>query len=376
MSSSAQTQPTLIRLSEIALVFLKLGTTAFGGPAAHVAMMHDEFVRRRRWISEEDFLDRLGAANLIPGPSSTEMAIHIGLLKRGWKGLLIAGACFILPAAILVCVIAAIYVKFGALPRVEDVLATVKPVVIAIIVQAFWNLGHSAVKSWWLGVIALAAGGAYVLRIHELLILLGAALLASMPRWKNRTAMWCTFALPAAAASGRLPITLPRLFLTFLKIGSVLFGSGYVLLAFLRADFIDRLHWLTSKQLLDAVAVGQITPGPVFTTATFIGYLVAGTRGAAAATVAIFLPAFFLVAISGPLVSRIRQSQTAGAALDGVVVASLALMGVVAFQLGRAAIVSWQTALIAIISGILLLRWKVNSAWLILAAAAVGLVLN
>jgi chromate transporter len=375
-SSTAQTQAPPVGLAELAVVFLKLGTTAFGGPAAHIAMMHDEFVRRRRWISEEEFLDRLGAANLIPGPSSTEMAIHIGLLKRGWKGLLVAGACFIIPAAILVSVIAAIYVRFGHLPRVEGVLGAVKPVVIAIIVQAFWNLGQSAGKSWWLGLIGLLAGGAYILRTHELLILFGAALLASLPRWKSRAAMFWAITVPAAAAGERIPVTLTRLFLTFLKIGSVLFGSGYVLLAFLRADFIDRLHWLTQKQLLDAVAVGQITPGPVFTTATFIGYLVAGSRGAAVATVAIFLPAFFLVAISGPLVSRIRKSPAAGAALDGVIVASLALMGVVSFQLGRDAIVNWQTALIAVVSGALLLRWKVNSAWLILGAAAIGLILK
>ena len=368
----AHPQSLPVSLNEIAFVFLKLGTTAFGGPAAHVAMMHDEFVRRRKWISEEEFLDRLGAANLIPGPSSTEMAIHIGLLKRGWRGLLVAGVCFIVPAAILVSLIASMYVRFGQLPRVEGVLVAVKPVVIAIIVQAFWNLGKTALKSWWLGVIAAFAAVAYILGVHELLILIAAALLGSMPKWKNRAAILLWFAFPAT--SERIPITLPRLFLTFLKIGSVLFGSGYVLLAFLRADFVDRLHWLTQKQLLDAVAVGQITPGPVFTTATFIGYLVARSRGAAIATVAIFLPAFILVALSGPLVAKIRRSPAAGAALDGVIVASLALMGVVAWQLGRDAIVNWLTALVAIMSLVLLLRWKVNSAWLILGAAALGLI--
>ncbi|ABF40323.1 Chromate transporter [Candidatus Koribacter versatilis Ellin345] len=376
MSSPSIATETRPSLGELALVFFKLGTTAFGGPAAHIAMMHDEFVRRRRWISEEEFLDRLGAANLIPGPSSTEMAIHIGLLKRGWRGLLVAGACFIVPAAILVSIIAAIYVKYGALPRVAGVLVAVKPVVIAIIVQAFWNLGKTALKSWWLGVVGALAAVAYVFRTHELLILLGAALLASLPMWgkraKSAAVLWVG-AIPAAAGIA-VPISLSRLFLTFLKIGSVLFGSGYVLLAFLRGDFVDRLHWLTQQQLLDAVAVGQITPGPVFTTATFIGYIIAGTRGAAVATVAIFLPAFFLVAISGPLVPRIRKSKIASAALDGVVVASLALMGVVAWQLGRDAIVNWQTVAIALVSALLLLRWKVNSAWLILGAAAIGVI--
>jgi len=373
-SISIAAQPSL---GEIAVVFLKLGTTAFGGPAAHIAMMHDEFVRRRRWISEEEFLDRLGAANLIPGPSSTEMAIHIGLLKRGWRGLLVAGLCFIVPAVILVGIIAAIYIRYGAIPRVAGVMVAVKPVVIAIIVQAFWNLGKTAVKGWWLGTIGVLAAAAYLFGAHELLVLLGAALLASLPMWsqqaKRAAALWVG-ALPAAAASDIVPVSLPRLFLTFLKIGSVLFGSGYVLLAFLRGDFVDRLQWLTQQQLLDAVAVGQITPGPVFTTATFIGYIIAGPRGAAVATVAIFLPAFLLVAISGPLVPRIRKSKVASAALDGVVVASLALMGVVAWQLGRDAIINWQTLVIALVSAVLLLRWKVNSAWLILGTAVIGVV--
>ena len=370
-STATEIRPSL---GELALVFLKLGTTAFGGPAAHIAMMHDEFARRRKWISEEEFLDRLGAANLIPGPSSTEMAIHIGLLKRGWPGLLVAGACFIIPAAILVGIIAAMYVRFGALPRVAGVLAAVKPVVIAIIAQAFWNLCKTAVKSPWLGVIGALSAAVYLLRAHELLILLGAALLASVPRWSKRakrTAILWVAAVPPVA-DGAVPVTLSRLFLTFLKIGSVLFGSGYVLLAFLRGDFVDRLHWLTQKQLLDAVAVGQITPGPVFTTATFIGYIIAGTPGAAIATVAIFVPAFVLVAISGPMVPRIRRSPIASAALDGVIVASLALMGVVAWQLGRDAIFNWQTAAIALVSAALLLRWHVNSAWLILGSAALG----
>lgn len=375
-AGTSQTKESRPSLGEIALVFLKLGTTAFGGPAAHIAMMHDEFVRRRNWITEEEFLDRLGAANLIPGPSSTEMAIHIGLLKCGWKGLMVAGACFIIPAALLVGIIAAIYVRYGSLPRVAGILVAVKPVVIAIIAQAFWNLGKTAVKNVWLGVIGLLSAVVYLFRAHELLVLFVAAVLATIPVWGKRgqqiAAFWITAVPAAVSASDRVPVTLSRLFLTFLKIGSVLFGSGYVLLAFLRADFIDRLHWLNQKQLLDAVAVGQITPGPVFTTATFIGYIVAGSRGAATATVAIFLPAFVLVALSGPLLPRVRRSKVASAALDGIVVASLALMGVVAWQLGRSAIISWPTALIAIVSALLLLRFRVNSAWLILGASAVG----
>jgi chromate transporter len=367
-----------VSLAEIALLFLKLGTTAFGGPAAHVAMMEDEFVRRRKWLSHQDFLDRLGASNLIPGPSSTEMAIHIGFNKRGWPGLIVAGCCFIVPAAILVSLIAAAYVRYGALPQVEHILYAVKPVVIAVVVQAFWSLARSAVKSAWLAVIGIVCVVAYLFHVQELVLLAVAGIAAAGPVLvrSRRTAM--LLLAPMAAVASRpdaVPFGLSRLFLTFLKIGSVLFGSGYVLLAFLRSDFVDRLHWLTEKQLLDAVAVGQVTPGPVFTTATFIGYIVGGTRGAAVATVAIFLPAFILVAASGPLIPRIRRSALAGAFLDGVIVGSLALMGVVAWQLGRAAIVDFTTVAIALVSAILLFRFRVNSAWLVIGAAVVGWVL-
>ena len=364
-----------VSLAEIALLFLKLGTTAFGGPAAHVAMMEDEFVRRRKWLSHQEFLDRLGASNLIPGPSSTEMAIHIGFSKRGWPGLIVAGCCFIVPAAVLVALIAAAYVRYGALPQVEHILYAVKPVVIAVVAQAFWNLAKSAVKSVWLAAIGIVCVVAYFFHVRELALLAVAGIAAAGPVLvRSRRAAMLLLA-PMAAVAARpdaVPFGLARLFLTFLKIGSVLFGSGYVLLAFLRSDFVDRLHWLTEKQLLDAVAVGQVTPGPVFTTATFIGYIVGGTRGAAVATLAIFLPAFILVAASGPLIPRIRRSRIAGAFLDGVIVGSLALMGVVAWQLGRAAIVDFTTVAIALVSAILLFRFRVNSAWLVIGAAVVG----
>jgi chromate transporter len=365
-----------VSLAEIVLVFLKLGTTAFGGPAAHVAMMEDEFVRRRKWLSHQEFLDRLGASNLIPGPSSTEMAIHIGFSKRGWRGLIVAGCCFIVPAAVLVALIAAAYVRYGSLPQVGRILYAIKPVVIAVVAQAFWSLARSAVKSAWLAAIGAICVVAYLFHVQELLLLAVAGIAAAGPvlvRSRTRAAMFLL--APMAAVASRpdvVPFGFSRLFLTFLKIGSVLFGSGYVLLAFLRSDFVDRLHWLTEKQLLDAVAVGQVTPGPVFTTATFIGYIVGGTRGAAVATVAVFLPAFILVAASGPLIPRIRRSAIAGAFLDGVIVGSLALMGVVAGQLGRAAIVDFTTVAIALVSAILLFRFRVNSAWLVIGAAVVG----
>lgn len=358
-------------------------------------MMEAEFVRRRQWLSQQEFLDRLGAANLIPGPSSTEMAIYIGHSKRGWPGLIVAGCCFIIPAAILVSAIAAAYVHFGALPQVGRILYAVKPVVIAVILQAFWKLARSAVKNTILGVIGVLAAVAVALGFYNLLVLAGAGVLAALPvlydRLKQRQGATAsgvisfkTFlvwkAKPALAAAGvaaglaAAPFSFWRLFLTFAKIGSVLFGSGYVLLAFLRSDFVLRLHWLTEKQLLDAVAVGQVTPGPVFTTATFIGYLLGGLPGAAVATVGIFLPGFLLVAISGPLIPRIRRSPLAGAILDGVIVASLALMGVVTWQLARAALIDPVTIAIACVSAVLLFAFRLNAAWLILAAAIVGVI--
>ena len=365
-----------VSLAEMALLFLKLGTIAFGGPAAHIAMMEDEFVRRRKWLTRQEFLDRLGASNLIPGPSSTEMAIHIGFSKRGWQGLVVAGCCFIVPAAVLVSLIAAAYVRYGSLPQVGRILYAVKPVVIAVVAQASWSLARSAVKSVWLAVIGTVGIVAYLSHVQELLLLAAAGIAAAAPvlaRTRPKAAMLLLAPMAAAASKpDAVSFGLSRLFLTFLKIGSVLFGSGYVLLAFLRSDFVGRLHWLTEKQLLDAVAVGQVTPGPVFTTATFIGYLVGGTRGAAVATVAIFLPAFIFVAASGPLIPRIRRSAIAGAFLDGVIVGSLALMGVVAWQLGRAAIVDATTVAIALVSAVLLFRFRVNSAWLVIGAALVG----
>lgn len=373
MSDVAATDVGPVSLTEIALLFLKLGTIAFGGPAAHVAMMEDEFVRRRKWLSHQEFLDRLGASNLIPGPSSTEMAIHIGFSKRGWRGLLVAGCCFIVPAAVLVALIAAAYVRYGSLPRVEHILYAIKPVVIAVVAQAFWNLGRTAVKSVWLAVIGVCAVVAYLFHTNELVLLAAAGFAAAAPLLaRSRRTALLLLAPMGAVAMKPAPFGLARLFLTFLKISSVLFGSGYVLLAFLRSDFVERLGWLTEKQLLDAVAVGQVTPGPVFTTATFIGYLVGGGRGAAVATVAVFLPAFILVAASGPVLPKIRRSAVAGAFLDGVIVGSLALMAVVAWQLGRAAIVDFTTAAIALVSAVLLFRFRVNSAWLVIGAAVVG----
>ncbi|HEX3229689.1 MAG TPA: chromate efflux transporter [Pyrinomonadaceae bacterium] len=369
-------------LSELAILFLKLGTIAFGGPAAHIAMMEDEVVRRRRWMTREDFLDLLGATNLIPGPNSTEMAIHIGHRRAGWKGLVVAGASFILPAMLIVTGFAWAYVRYGSVPQVKSVLYGVKPVIIVIVLQALWSLGRAALKTKLLAGIGIAGVVLTFLGLHELLVLLGGGLIVVAVRLIRRAnngqqSLWSLMSasplivfLQSGATTASFSMTM--LFLFFLKVGAVLYGSGYVLLAFIRADLVDRWHWLTESQLLDAVAVGQVTPGPVFTTATFIGYVLGGTKGAVVATVGIFLPAFVFVAVSGPLVPRIRRSAPAGAFLDGVNAAALALMVVVTYQLGRAAIVDWTTIALAVLSGAILFGFRVNSAWLVLGGAIAG----
>ena len=370
------------RIAELAVVFLRLGVTAFGGPAAHVALMENELVQRRRWLTRDRFLDLLGAANLIPGPSSSELAIYIGFERAGWLGLLVAAVCFVLPAALMVGAIAFAYVRFGSMPQIGSILYGIKPVVIAVIVQALASLAPKAVKSVRLGVIGAIACAAAALGTNVMLVLLGAGALALIARGMGAKRegspafFWSalTGGAGAGVAAATTPIGLMPLFLLFLKIGAVVFGSGSVLIAFLRADLVDRLHWMTEAQLLDAVAVGQVTPGPVFTTATFIGYLLAGTRGAIVATVAIFLPGIVLVAATRPLVARARSSPSAGAFLDGVNVASLALMAVVTVQLAGAALVDVPSIAVAIVSAVLLLRFKVNTTWLIAGGAIVGLV--
>jgi len=366
-------------LGEIALLFLKLGTTAFGGPAAHIAMMDEEVVRRRHWLTEQEFLDYLSAVNFIPGPNSTEMAIHIGHRRAGWPGLIVAGTCFIFPASILVGVLAWAYVRWGALPQAASLLYGVKPVVIAVVLQALWKLGRSAVKTWWLAVVAVLAIGLAAVGVDELLVLAIGGVLAlatHLSGMRQRRALLAApvFSTGAAVMATGAAVGLWPIFLIFAKIGSVLFGSGYVLLAFLRADLVERYHWLTQQQLLDAVAVGQVTPGPVFTTATFVGYILHGPSGAVAATLGIFLPAFLFVAVSAPLLPRLRASHTAGAILDGINVASLALMALVTWQLARSAIVDWFTLLLGVASAVLLMRYRqLNSVWLVLAAGLLGI---
>ncbi|WP_416236599.1 chromate efflux transporter [Thermomicrobium sp. 4228-Ro] len=366
-------------LTEVALVALKLGCLAFGGPAAHIAMLREEVVVRRHWLSEQEFLDLLGITNLIPGPNSTEMVIQCSYRRAGWPGLLVGGILFIFPAAAIVLVLAWLYVRWGTVPAAIWLLEGVKPVLLAIIGQAIWSLGKLAIRRTIRIVLALLVFLLYLAGVHELLLLAGAALAMLVFRIGRRRAesfalapvgALATSTVPVGSASA--PVSLLELFLTLLKIGSVLYGSGYVLLAFLRRDFVERLAWLTDQQLLDAIAVGQVTPGPVFTTATFIGYLVAGLPGALLATIAIFLPAFVFVAVVRPVAPRLRRSSWLASLLDGLNVAAVALMAGVLWELGRTAIGDPLSGFLAIGALVALLRFKVNSAWLIIAGGAIG----
>lgn len=375
--------PRRASLGEIAGLFTRLGATAFGGPAAHIAMMHEEVVTRRGWLTNEEFLDLVGATNLIPGPNSTELAIHIGHRQAGWRGLAVAGSCFILPATMIVTACAWAYVEYGSLPQAAGLLYGVKPVIIVIVLQALWSLTRSALKTKFLRAICITGATLGFAGIHELAILVLGAIAGGLGRQSIQvirgiaavgplTLLAQSTGVPAAVAA-TAPFGLWPMFLFFLKVGSVLFGSGYVLLALLRADLVERWHWLTESQLLDAVAVGQITPGPVFTTATFIGYLLGGFSGAMIGTIGIFLPAFFFVALSGPLVPRIRRSHTAGAVLDGVNATSLALMAVVTYELGRTALVDIPAVLLGVSSAVGLIYFRLNSAWLVLGGAIAGI---
>ena len=367
------------------MTFLRLGTIAFGGPVAHIALMREELVRRKGWVTDERFLDLMGATNLIPGPNSTELAIHLGWDRARWRGLVAAGVCFILPAALMVAGLAWAYVEYGDTPAVEDLLYGVVPAVIAIIVFALVGLLRTVVLSRpslpaRLGLAAIAAGAltAYALGANELVVIAGGAVVAVLARLARTTRaghqalivpLLPVFADPTAGQLGQL-------FLTMLKIGSVLFGSGYVLLAFLEGDFVDRLGWITQEQLIDAVSIGQVTPGPVFTTATFVGYLVAGFPGAFVATVGIFLPSFVFVGLLTRITDKLRASPWTSVALDGLNAAALALMAGVTWQLARAAIIDgWTIAITAIV---LLLVWttRLNTAWYIAGGAAAGLLLG
>lgn len=358
---------------EVLLLFLKLGAVGFGGPAAHIALMHEEVVRRRRWLSEAEFLDLVGVTHLIPGPNSTELAIHLGLRRAGGWGMVLAGVSFILPAFLAVLACAWAYVRYGALPEVQAALYGAKPAIVAVVLHALWRLGRTALKDpATVATSAISAVLAFT-GAHELVLLAAGGVALCLVRGVPPAGPLLAGAGLAAAAPGAVPFDLATLFFTFLKIGSVLFGSGYVLLAFLRADFVERLGWLTEAQLLDAVAVGQVTPGPVFTAATFVGYLMGGGVGALVATVGIFLPSFVFVAATHRLVPRMRRSSATGAFLDGVNAVSVALMATVSWHLGAAAVVDARTALLGAVALAVVAQGRLNSAVVLLACAGVGL---
>ena len=391
---------TLARLKELALVFLKLGILGFGGPAAHIAMMEEEVVARRGWLPRERFLDLLGATNLIPGPNSTEMAIHLGYVRAGWSGLAVAGTCFILPAVGLTAGLAWIYVRFGQLPQVAPWLLGIKPAVLAIIAVSVWRLGNKACKTWSLGAIGAAVLAASLLQVNEVAVLLlgGVAgmLWLRLPRavrsrrkkilpvvagtWLGQ---WLTAKTPVllaaaagAAGAGAASASLWKLGLFFLKVGAVLYGSGYVLVAFLQGGLVHEYGWLTQRELLDAIAIGQFTPGPVLSTATFIGYMIAGAGGAAVATTAIFAPSFLFVALVNPWVPRLRKSPWTAAFLDAVNVSAVALMAAVTVKLGQATLTTWPAWLIAVAAVLIGLRWKINLAWVVVGGGALGWLLS
>ena len=393
-TGTEQAKIHLGRLQELAVLFLKLGAISFGGPAAHIALIETEIVSKREWITRQQFLDMVGAANLIPGPTSTETAITVGFVRAGWPGLCVAGASFILPAAIITGAFAWAYVRFGSLPQTVSILGGIKPAVLAVIVIAIWRLGKTAVKDIALGMLGTLALAALLLGLNPILILFGGGLLGMFARrasslgtevfltakpLKNwfppslRLAGYASGSIAAGAIA--LPPSISQIGLFFLKVGAVLYGGGYVLLAFLEQGLVQQHAWLTRQQLLDAVAIGQFTPGPVLSTATFIGYILGGVPGAVVATIGIFLPSFLYVALLAPVLFQLRQSVWIAAFLDSVNACAVALMGGVTVHLGIDALREWPAWLIAVASLVILWRWKISPAWIVLGGGVAGLFL-
>jgi len=386
----------LDRLLELASVFLKLGTISFGGPAAHIAMMETEIVTKRQWVTRRQFLDILGAANLVPGPTSTETAITVGFTRAGWLGLCVAGLSFILPAALITGTFAWAYVRFGSLPQAASVLTGIKPAVLAIIAIAIWRLGRTAVKGFGLGALAAIALNGFLYGLNPIVVLFGGGVIGMMVKRACDLRQTASFSFVASAdrwfpsslrfsgaASGSLAAgslvlrpSVGQIGLFFLKVGAVFYGGGYVLLAFLEQGLVRQHTWLTRQQLLDAVAIGQFTPGPVLSTATFIGYILGGVPGAVVATFGIFLPSFFYVALLAPVLFRLRQSGWMAAFLDSVNACAVALMCGVTLRLGADALQGWRTWMVAGVSLTVLLRWKVSPVWIVLGGGIAGLLLG
>jgi chromate transporter len=369
-------------LKEVALLFLKIGAFSFGGPAAYIAIMQRETVQNRHWLGNQDFLDLVGATNLIPGPNATEIAIHLGLKRAGWQGFISSGLLFILPGMLATMVLAWVYVRYDSLPEVDWVLYGIKPVVIAIILRALYDLGRKAVKGWVTALAGIAVLAMYLLGMNEIMLLFAGAaavmLIYSGRRFWRKASPAAFFLpllkVPLASVTGVAGFSQLTLFLSFLKIGAVLYGSGYVLVAFMRSEFVTGLGWLTNQQLLDAVAVGQATPGPISSAATFVGYLLGGWPSALLATLGMFLPSFILVALLSRILAWTKKSPWVRTFLDGVNVASLGLMAGVTWELGRSGIVDIFTVVLTVISLVLVLRFKVSSVWLILGGGALGAV--
>lgn len=369
-----------VDLKELAKVFSKLGIIGFGGPAAHIAMMRDEVVVKRNWMSEQHFLDLLGATNLIPGPNSTEMAIHIGYDKGGWKGLIIAGLCFILPAVFITGIFALLYLQYGQLPEIQPFIYGIKPAIIAIIIGAVYPLARKSVKSLFLGIVGIVVLIAAVLGVNEIYLMFGAGFLAlGLFYFQNRKADTLHNIVPFAflqiTQTTFWTATNAQLFWTFLKIGSILYGSGYVLFAFLNTELVAT-GLLTRQQLMDAIAVGQFTPGPVFSSVTFIGFQINGLSGAIISTIAIFLPSFVFVALLNPLMRKLRNSKGLSDFLDAVNAASVAIIAAVCFEMGIETITDWRTILIAVVSAIIVFNFKkINSAFVVLGGSFLGYIL-
>lgn len=357
------TNKKIERQKEISKVFLKLGTLAFGGPAAHIAMMDEEIIKKRKWTTRDKFMDFIGATNLIPGPNSTELAIYLGFIRGGTLGLLIGGVSFIIPAMVITLFFAFIYVKFGDVPQVDSILYGMKPVIVVIIIQALYRLGRSVIKNKLYFIIGIFTVGIYILGVGEIPLLVLTGLI--MMTIKNKEKIQKKF-------FSLSPLPLITIFLIFLKIGSFLYGSGYVLLAFLETEFVSKLDILTNKQLIDSIAIGQFTPGPVFTTVTFIGYLLRGFPGAIVATIGVFIPSFLLVWILSPIMPKLRESTWMSGALDGVNIGALSLMMVISFKLGLSSIIDPLTVIIFLISLLMLIKLKINSPWVIIMGGMIG----
>lgn len=367
------------RLKEVAKLFFRLGVTAFGGPAAHIAMMQDEVVTKRKWLTEQHFLDLMGATNLIPGPNSTEMAIHIGQERAGWKGLIVAGLCFILPAVVITGIFAWLYKQYGQVPQVQPFIYGIKPAIIAIILAAVYPLAKKSIKTFQLAVIGISVLVLSLLHINEIYLMFGAGILALiLTSFRTNKNLNSFLALSFLQIPGTVFISISnlRLFFIFLKIGAILYGSGYVLFAFLDTELVSA-GLLSRQQLIDAIAVGQFTPGPVFSSVTFIGYQINGLTGAILATIGIFLPSFVFVALLNPLVRKMRHSQLFSVFLDAVNVASVAIILSVCFSLGKDSLTDWRSIFIGVLSMILTFGYKkINTAWIVLGGSLLGYLLT